>query len=133
MGELKYQPDESCTDCVVGQQYEGEGVEPGAMIRKGETVTLILGEQSNEETNVPDILGLTYNDASQIILSRSLNVGDIIYCTGCQTEEDTINAFVLTQIPGKDEEVNLGSFVDMYLTTDSAAAKLIRTVNDTIQ
>lgn len=131
--ELVYQPDESCTDCVVGQKYEGENIEPGSLVRKGEKITLVLGKQSNEETNVPEILGLTFNDATQIILSRSLNVGDIIYCTGCETKMDTMNAFVLTQIPSDGTEVNLGSFVDVYLTTDSSAARLIRAVTDTIK
>lgn len=131
--ELIYQPDESCTDCVIGQRYKGEKIEPGQLIRKGEKITLILGKESNEETNVPELLGMTYNDATQIIQSRSLNVGDIIYCTGCETEADTLNAFVLTQIPNQGNAVKLGSFVDVYLTTDSSAARVIRAVNDTVR
>jgi beta-lactam-binding protein with PASTA domain len=132
LGELKYQPDESCTDCVVGQEYEGKLIQPGTKIRKGQEITLILGKQSNDETAVPDLLGMRYQDAIGVIQSNSLNNGDVIYCTGCETAEDTLNAFVLNQIPNRGDDVKLGSFVDVYLSTDSAAARAIQTPKDTL-
>lgn len=132
LGELKYKADETCTDCVVGQEYEGKLIEPGTLLRKGEEITLILGKQSNDETAVPDLKGLTYQDAIGIIQANSLNNGDIIYCTGCETAEDTLNAYVLNQIPNRGDDVKLGSFVDVYLSTDSAAARVIQIPNDTI-
>jgi beta-lactam-binding protein with PASTA domain len=129
---LKYRPDESCTDCVVGLEYNGKQVEPGDKIRKGEGVVLILGQTSDVPTSAPDLLGLTYAEAYELIISSSLNVGSILSCAGCETANDTSAAFVVNQRPQRNEMINLGTFVDLYLTTDTAMVKEFKTATDTI-
>lgn len=119
LDNLKYRPDDSCTDCVLGMEYGGKPIEAGAKIRKGEKVTLILGRQSNVTTIVPRVIGKTYRDALELINTQSLNVGEILMCKGCKTAEDTVAAFVSTQRPSGGSETTLGSYVDLYLTTDS--------------
>ena len=129
--ELKYRPDETCTDCVVGLEYRGKPVAEGERIRKGEAVTLILGEQSNIPTAVPDLLGLTYREAAETINAYSLNVGSILSCSGCESAKDSTEAFVVNQRPDRNSEVRLGTFIDLYLTTDTAMANPLRTRSDT--
>ena len=51
---LKYRPDDSCTDCVLGMEHDGKEIKSGDRIRKGEKITLILGRQSNVTTIVPN-------------------------------------------------------------------------------
>ncbi len=131
LDELKYQPDESCTDCVLGLIYQGKPIEAGEELRKGEKISLILGRQSNVRTTVPDIAGITYTDARELLSGLSLNMGAIIYCNGCETEEDTLKGYILNQTPNSGDEVKLGSFIDVYLTTDTAAAKSLRSYKDT--
>lgn len=116
---MKYRPDESCTDCVLGMEYEGKPIKPGDRIRKGEKVTLILGRQSNVTTVVPTIIGMNYREALELINSQSLNMGEILDCKGCRTAQDTVAAFVSSQIPQGGSAITLGAFVDVYLTTDS--------------
>lgn len=116
---LKYKPDESCTDCVLGMEYEGKPIKSGDRIRKGEKITLILGRQSHVTTLVPLVIGKTYRNAVKIINTQSLNVGEILACRGCKTAEDTVEAFVSAQIPPGGAQITLGSYVDVYLSTDS--------------
>lgn len=116
---LSYKPDETCTDCVLDQLFEGEPIEAGTQIRKGEKVTLVLGQRSNELTKVPRMLGLSYEDAYSLLNAYSLNMGQILSCEGCLTAEDTVKAFVVNQFPASHEETTLGSFVDLMLTLDA--------------
>jgi beta-lactam-binding protein with PASTA domain len=130
---LKYRPDETCTDCVVGLEYRGREISPGEEVRKGEAVTLVLGQQSEVPTTVPDLLGLTYREAAELINAYSLNVGSIITCSGCETAEDSSGAFVVNHRPERKAEVNLGTFVDLFLTTDTTIANALRNPSDTTQ
>jgi len=128
---LKYRPDESCTDCVVGLEYNGKNLQPGEKVRKGEGVNLILGQTSTVPTTAPDLRGLTYTEAYELIISSSLNVGSVLSCEGCQTAKDTSFAFVVNQIPPRNEMINLGTFIDLYLTTDTAVVNNLQSPIDT--
>jgi beta-lactam-binding protein with PASTA domain len=129
---LEYKPDESCTDCVIGMKYDGDEIEAGSKIRKGAEVTIILGQQSREETSVPNLLGMQYRDARDIILGQSLNIGQVLLCTGCETSEDTSMAYVINQIPDAGDDARLGAYVEVFLTTDSTAASALQTPIDTL-
>jgi beta-lactam-binding protein with PASTA domain len=132
LNSLRYKPDESCTDCVVGLEYMGEEVSPNEKLVKGSRVNLILGQSSNVPTTTPDLLGLTYSEAYQLIISSSLNMGSIVYCEGCESAEDSAKAFVVNQRPMRNEMTNLGSFVDLYLTTDTSEVNGLQQLTDTI-
>ncbi len=127
---MKYRPDDSCTDCVLGMEYEGKPIKPGDHIRKGEKITLILGRQSNVTTVVPTVVGMNYRDALELINSQSLNIGEVLDCKGCRTAEDTVAAFVSSQIPQGGSTITLGAYVDIYLTTDSVSNSSITPEND---
>ncbi len=116
---IQYRPDESCTDCVIDQLYQGKSIKQGSQIRKGEPITLVLGQRSNELTNVPRLLGLRYTDAYELLMAYSLNMGAVLSCQGCASAQDSAGAFVVNQRPGPHQAASLGSFVDIYLTTDS--------------
>jgi beta-lactam-binding protein with PASTA domain len=133
LDKLKYRPDETCTDCVVGLEYRGKPISSGDRLQKGEKVVLVLGQRSEETTVAPDLLGLTYQESSEIIFSYSLNVGSILSCSGCITKDDSASAFVVNQRPYRNEMVKLGTFVDLYLSTDSTMAAALRTANDSIK
>lgn len=129
---LKYVADESCTDCVVGLMYEGKELKGGEKLRKGEKITLVLGRQSNEETLTPNILGLDYTTALVVIQASSLNAGQIISCSGCATGQDTARAYVVNQIPERNAAVALGSYVDVFLSTDPGVARAFNQSEDSL-
>lgn len=129
---LEYQPDESCTDCVIGMKYDDTELRAGSKIRKGAEVTIVLGQQSREETRVPNLLSMQYRDAQDIIMGQSLNVGQVLLCTGCESSEDTATAYVINQIPDAGDDARLGAYVDVFLTTDSLAASELQTPIDTL-
>ena len=130
--KLVYEPDPSCTDCVLGMRYEGAPINAGDQLRKGEKITIVLGEQSNQTTSVPGLLGLTYKEAVEVITTQSLNVGQILTCKGCATAIDSTQAFVMNQMPSRGAEARLGSYIDLYLTTDPAVFEAFETEPDTL-
>lgn len=132
IGGLEYVPDESCTDCVVGLTYQGKPMKGGDKLRKGEKIILVLGRRSNEDTSVPNILGLDFASAQAAIQSASLNVGQVISCDGCETSGDSLAAFVVNQIPNKGGSAPLGSNVDVFLSTDPSVARAFDQSVDTL-
>ncbi len=121
---MRYQPD-ICLDCVLEQWYQGQEIEPGTKLKKGEKVSLVLGSGRTGRVLVPNLTGLTYVEASEIISLNSLLTGTIILCDGCGTAEDSLSAVVYRQIPMYNDDgksvIPMGTPVDLYLTTDTAA------------
>jgi beta-lactam-binding protein with PASTA domain len=129
--QLTHKPDESCTGCVLDQLYKDNTIVPGTQIRKGEKITLVLGQRSDELTKVPRLLGLTFEDAYALLNAYSLNMGTVLSCEGCESEADTSKAFVINQLPAGHENAGMGSFVDLYLSNDSSKAAAFSRLNDT--
>lgn len=119
--EIQYRPD-PCLDCVVAQLYKGEPIPPDARIRHGEAITLVLGSgDKGGVVPVPDLIGLPYVEALQVLNLASLNLGIIVSCDGCNTTADSTLARVYRQVPGPvSSRLALGSGVDVWLTTDTA-------------
>ena len=112
-------------DLVFEQQYKGEIIEPGTMIKKGEKIDLVVaGGSSGEKTMVPILIGFNLRDAGTILREHSLNLGAPIFsaCKNCETADDsTTMSIVYKQRPIHSGEswVELGSYIDVWLTTDS--------------
>ncbi|NCO55555.1 MAG: penicillin-binding protein [Bacteroidetes bacterium CG02_land_8_20_14_3_00_31_25] len=120
IGKLSYVPDISTT--VLEQKYKGKSIKTNTLILKGATIDLIVGKgESNENTFVPDVTGLTYNEAEQKLSSLSLNVGVAIYDNSIKTTHDSLNAKIWKQHPKSmsDNSIKLGSYIDIWLTMDN--------------
>jgi len=111
------------TDLVLEQLYNGGTIEPGTIIKKGEKITLVVASGvGGEKTRVPLLLGFNLKQAETILLERSLNVGAVI-CDDCETAEDTLSlSRIWKQRPIHNEKylVGLGSYIDIWLTTDTS-------------
>ncbi len=121
-GQLQYVPDLS-VDVVLKQLHNGRELHKGDSIQKGAVVDLVLGKGlSNERTHVPNLIGLTYEQARRNVLGASLNIGAYIYDSTVASKEDSVSAFVFKQNPEyKDNAMlQLGSTVYIWLTTDSS-------------
>ena len=118
IGKLKYIPD-IATNNVLEQMYKGKPISPGTLIEKNSIIDLVLGlGKSNKITIVPDLRGLTYSDATQNTADHSLNIGILIYDQTIESSQDSTNAIIWKQSPGKNTQITIGSPIDIWLTLD---------------
>lgn len=120
-GRLIYVPSEY-KNLVLGQHLNGKPVEPGIPVLKGTSIDLLVGKGlSNQRTNLPDLIGLTIDEAKNYLQGISLNLGTIAYDTTIISEEDSAIAFVWRQDPDVESSIRLqlGSSIDIWVSTDS--------------
>jgi len=97
-------------------------INEGTEITKGAVIDLVLGMGlSKETTRVPDLVGVTIEEATMVIADYYLNIGAITYDESMENEEDSALAFIWRQYPEFDEfkRLNMGMEVDIWLTIDS--------------
>lgn len=130
--ELQYKPD-PCVDCVIDQLHKGVHIEPDARIRRGESITLVLGSgEKGERVPVPDLQGLTNAEVGMVLNMASLNLGVVVACDGCNTSSDSTLARVRRQSPGAGANnlIALGSTIDIWLTADTTGLRPAAGWND---
>lgn len=116
MAPPKFVPDQ-CANCVLDQLVKGKKIAPGEPIEKGTVIQLIVGKGlSDEEVGIPCLYGLSRKEAVEILLENSLTTGIIKF----DDPKDTLSAKVYRQTPscGKETTINLGSSIDLFLTSD---------------
>ncbi|MEO7081818.1 MAG: hypothetical protein ABIY71_09835, partial [Flavobacteriales bacterium] len=122
VAEMQYRPD-PCLDCVLAQLYKGKPITPETRIRKGESVTLVLGQgQRGERVQVPDVRGMGFEEMKAVLTMASLNLGLVVEVKGCDNSGcDTALARVARQFPtpGPDDLISPGGVVDVWLTLES--------------
>lgn len=124
-GELIYIPSEH-TNNVLGQHYKGKPIKPGTMVNKGSVIDLLIGKGlSRELTNIPDLTGLSLEEARSYLTSASLNIGAYMYDESVTTAEDSLTASIWKQQPTVDSgaKIPLGSSINIWLSVDSAKIK----------
>ncbi len=112
IGRLRYTP-HIAVNAVLAQEYRGREIEPGAMIEKGSTINLVLGQGlRNERTTVPFLLGKSREEAIRLIQTSSLNIGAEFFEDGANESR----AYVARQRPlySKEATVHYGSPVDLW-------------------
>lgn len=126
IGELSYQPN-LCVNCILAQKINGEEVEAGQKVPKGETIDFVVGQGlGNELATVPYLIEFKLSMAKDLLTAKALNVGSVIYDSETvQTAEDSAMALVYKQIPAYSENpsVRMGSSVDLFLTADTNSIK----------
>ncbi len=106
---------------VLSQKLDGVEIEEGQLVGKGSRIDLTIGKSSvGEKTVVPDLTGVSLEQAKNEIASLFLNVGAVIYDESVETEEDSLNAIIWKQRPGTSsvDEIELGTSIDLWLTID---------------
>ena len=112
--------------------YVHQPVEEGDSIIKGSSIDLILGRGlSNDKTVGPELIGLSLEEAKDLITARFLNLGAVIYDGSIFNYEDSSAARVWKQRPLYKETqlINLGASVDIWLTVDSVKLGLSDTTS----
>ncbi len=130
IGELSYQAN-LCVNCILAQKINGEEVVPGDKVPKGEIIDFIVGQGlGNELTAVPYLIGMEISLAKDLLTSKSLNTGSLLYDPETVlTAEDSAKAKVYKQFPfySKNPSARMGSSVDLFLTADTN--QIIHSVN----
>lgn len=130
IGKLRYVPDISTT--VLEQSFKGKPIKANTLIIKGSTIDLVVGKgESNENTFIPNVLGLTNDEAEQKLSSLSLNIGVAVYDGTVKTTRDSTKARIWKQHPksGNESNIKLGSYIDIWLTLDNDLIPEISTEN----
>lgn len=102
-------------------------INEGTVIIKGAVIDLVLGMGlSNKTTRVPGLVGLSLEEASEVISDYYLNLGAITFDSSMEELEDSVGAFVWRQYPDYDEfkRLNMGMEMDIWLTLDSTLLPL---------
>lgn len=105
-------------DRVLDVKLGNSKLKTGDVIAKGTKIILILGNgQGDAEVHVPDLMGLTLDEATFSIKGSSLTIGSIKYM-GYIT--DTLSARVISQTPQPDEfnteKVSIGTPINLALS-----------------
>jgi beta-lactam-binding protein with PASTA domain len=120
LGELSYRYDIG-KNVVLEQLYNGERILKNDTIAKGSTIDLILGKGlANETSMVPDLLGLTVDEAKNKAANAFFTISVAIPDMSIE-EGDTTLPLVFRQYPVHNPKVTvpLGSQITLWVTLDS--------------
>ena len=121
VGNISYQPSEY-EDLVLHTMQDSAEILEGDKIVKGTNIDLVIGRsQGNIQTTLPRLTGFTLEEAQSTITDAMLNMGSVIYDNTAETAEDSASAKIWKQLPDPQftKQINLGSSVDIWLTTDT--------------
>lgn len=120
LGNVDFIPSEF-PNLVLEQKANGKPIRVGTMINKGSNIDLTVGQNRfGEKTEIPNLLGVRFDQASELLIASYLNVGAVIYDDSFKTPEDSINARVWQQQPEPEPgtRIEQGKSVDLWLTVD---------------
>lgn len=125
--ELIYRPD-MATNYVLEEFYERQQILADSHIEAemGSGITLYVGvEPSENNTFVPQVVGLSLHDAKGRLWESGLNVGKVIYEEGINLLNQK-QARVYAQSNPAEQGLALGTPVDLMLTLDLDRVKRVR-------
>ncbi|MFA6261996.1 MAG: PASTA domain-containing protein [Bacteroidia bacterium] len=115
VGQLIYKPD-IAQNVVLEQRFQGQPIAIGNKVPKGSNIDLVLGTGLGDSSSVviPNLIGLTLQDANNLLTSSSLNLGSAVF-QGKITDSNT--AVIIRQNPDFVEGITLkaGQAIDVYL------------------
>lgn len=116
VGDTTYRPDVA-KDVVLEAYFGGQLIKSGEVLPTGLTINLVLGDgRGNEEVELPNLTGLTIDEAKFNLKGLMLTLGTVSY-NGAIT--DTANAVIITQFPLTADtvtKVKIGTPVNITLS-----------------
>ena len=127
LGAITYKPD-FARNAVLDQLFNGVPIAQGVKIPLGSTISLVIGTGlGGEETDVPNLVGLTYPEALNQLSLQGINLGSVL---SVETIKDSATSFVFRQTPGYlsnkldsltgmplINKIRQGQLIDLYLST----------------
>lgn len=99
---------------VMKQLYKGKSIEPGTKIPKGSVIDVWVGSGGSDiKIGVPNLYGMTRNEAIKTLSTSNLNVGAEIFTTAVK---DSFSVKVIRQSPTATSEPTIteGSDIDLW-------------------
>ena len=126
LGAVTYKPD-FARNAVLDQLFNGVPIAQGVKIPLGSTIGLVIGTGvGGEETDMPNLVGLTFLDAKNLLSLQHINIGSVL---SLETIKDSATSFVFRQTPGYlstrldsltgmplPNKIRQGQLVDLYLS-----------------
>ncbi|MFI3299142.1 MAG: PASTA domain-containing protein [Rikenellaceae bacterium] len=120
IAELIYVND-MATNNVISQSYKGQNIDKNSTLKAklGEGITLRVGKNSSAPLPiVPNVAGVTLREAKSRIWEVGLNVGQVIRDADV-TDLNLGEAKVYKQVPARENRLDYGGKVTLYLSADS--------------
>ena len=121
LGKLKYVND-MATNNVLKQQYRGADIKSGTMIDSGSEIDLVVGlNDVDNQTRIPNVVGMKYNRAIDAVHDNSLNVARVTFDDSVKNYNDSLNAVVFRQSPSASSApILMGGDVSLFFTLDES-------------
>jgi beta-lactam-binding protein with PASTA domain len=119
LGDTSFRPD-FAKNSVLSQQRNGEDVKAGTKLPMGSAISLILGSGlSNIDMSVPDMFGLTYAEARDLLGTSGISFGAVVPDPDVK---DPGSAYIYRQSPdrmtpdGRMNRIRPGQMIDIWLS-----------------
>ncbi|MCS6795582.1 MAG: PASTA domain-containing protein [Raineya sp.] len=77
VGAIRFKPD-IAADAILGQEIDGKPLKPGEYVTVGTRIDLVIGSGvGDEEFDVPELEGLTLEEAKEILEANNLQLGHV--------------------------------------------------------
>lgn len=133
LGDTTFRPD-FAKNAILEQLYNGASITPGTQIRKGSTISLVLGDGvGKKEFSVPVITGMLYGDAKKILEENGIVIGAIVTSPDVM---DTAAAWIYKQNPERFDQdkriqkIRSGQTIDVWLQVDKPIKDSTKTSSD---
>ncbi|OZI08956.1 penicillin-binding protein [Siphonobacter sp. BAB-5385] len=112
-GNIRYIPD-IAENAVLEQWYQGKKIEPGTQVPKGSKIELVVGNGiGNTELDVPNLIGVSLEEAEIIIKGSDLRMGTILYKQVPGAAPGTV--VEQRPAPGIGTKINVGEIIDLWI------------------
>lgn len=101
---------------VKEMKINGRTVSPGTRIPKGTIIDLVVMDGGSPYLPMPNVIGLTLEDAKIPLLGSNLNMGQI------NLVGDTTGGVVIKQNPEPQENIRVGDIVDLWIGQSGSQA-----------
>ena len=129
LGAITYKPD-FARNAVLDQLFNGVPIAQGVKIPLGSSIGLVIGTGlGSEETDMPNLVGLTYEEARNLLSLQHINIGSVL---SLETIKDSATSFIFKQTPSHlsdkldsltgmpfPNKIRQGQLVDLYLSNTS--------------
>lgn len=111
LGTIKYVPDVA-QNAVLEQWHQGREIAPETLVTQGAKIDLVVGAGlGNKMVEVPQVVGMTLEEAKPLLLSVGIQVGNLAY----QAVAQQVSGNILQQRPNAGQQVRIGEHVDLWL------------------
>lgn len=112
VGDTIYEEDPA-RDAVLRVLYNNKVIQAGTSLPRGAKVDLVLGRGFSVDVNVPDLLGLSFQEAKRMLKERFFNLGNVTFLG---ESNDTILSSVVYQDPPPTDLYDEGLPVSIWLS-----------------